>query len=52
MTKKFRLTTGFLLISVAIFAAAAMLITRSAQHNEEANVVQVISMAAAAKTHR
>jgi hypothetical protein len=44
MTTKFRLTTGFLLISVAIFVAAAVLITRSAQHNEEENVLQVVNM--------
>jgi signal transduction histidine kinase len=43
MANRFKLTTGFLLVSVVIFAAAALVITRSATRNEEANVVHVIS---------
>lgn len=44
MTNRLKLTTGFLVISIAIFVSAAVLITRSAQQSEEANVLQVISM--------
>jgi signal transduction histidine kinase len=43
MTNRFKLTTGFLVISVAIFVAAALVITRTVTRNEEANVVNVIS---------
>lgn len=43
MKNRFKLTTGFLVVSVAIFAIAAVVITQSARRNEEANLVDVVS---------
>lgn len=40
---RFKLTAGFILVSVVIFAIAAVVITRSAERNEEANLIQVVS---------
>lgn len=43
MTNRYKLTTGFLVISVAIFALAAVVITQSARQNEEAGLIEVVS---------
>lgn len=43
MKNRFKLTTGFLIVSIAIFAIAALVITKSAEHNEEANLINMIS---------
>ncbi len=39
----YKLTTGFLIISVAIFAVAAIVITRSAERNEKSNLIDIVS---------
>ena len=44
MNFRFKLTIGFLVISVAIFVVAAMVITQSSRRNEEANLIEVVSM--------
>lgn len=43
MNFRFRFTLGFLAISIAIFAIAAVVVTQSARSNEEANLVDDIS---------
>ncbi len=43
MRNRFKLTTGFLIVSTAIFVIAAVVITQSARRNEEANLIQVVS---------
>ncbi len=43
MRNRFKLTTGFLLVSVAIFAIAALVITQSARRNEESSLVDLVS---------
>lgn len=40
---RFKLTTGFLIVSTAIFIIASVVITQSARRNEEANLIQVVS---------
>lgn len=43
MKNRFKLTTGFLIVSTAIFVIAAVVITQSARRNEEANLIRVVS---------
>lgn len=43
MKNRFKLTTGFIIVSVAIFAIAAVVITKSAERNEKANMINVVS---------
>ncbi len=43
MNFRFKLTVGFLVISVAIFVIAAMVITQSSRRNEEANLIEIVS---------
>ena len=43
MKNRFKLTTGFLILSVAIFAIAVVVITESARRNEEANLINMVS---------
>ncbi len=43
MKNRFKLTTGFLIVSTAIFIIAAVVITNSARKNEEANLINVVS---------
>ena len=43
LTKRFKLTVGFLIVSAVIFAAVAYMITRMVATNEENNLVEVIS---------
>lgn len=43
MKNKFKLTTGFLIVSTAIFIVASVVITQSARRNEEANLIEVVS---------
>lgn len=40
---RYKLTTGFLVVSVAIFAISAVVITKSAERNEESNLIEIVS---------
>lgn len=40
---RFKLTTGFVVVSIAIFAISAIVITRSAERNEASNLIDVVS---------
>ncbi len=40
---RYKLTTGFLVVSVAIFAIAAVVITKSAERNEESSLIEIVS---------
>lgn len=42
MKTRFKLTAGFLVISVAILAVAAVIITQSARENEERNLIRFV----------
>ncbi len=43
MKNRFKLTTGFLVISMAIFIVAAIVITQTVRRSEEANLIEVVS---------
>ncbi|MDA1298149.1 MAG: HAMP domain-containing sensor histidine kinase [Chloroflexi bacterium] len=51
MKNRFKLTTGFLIVSVAIFVIAAVVITNSAERNEKANLIEVVSQQSSRDAH-